>query len=217
MEWNGDQFFDNYNSGTYNNQYMVVDYNKFKAGVGLSAGALVVVEQIPGLIVYADQTTQLERGYWASYNIPFYPIIYNLSGYPEVYQSQGWQASYQVCPRCQIFRRDQGNVIDLSSFQSTMRYNNYKNDPISRGDPGNSICSRFDLEIEDPAPFGCTDTKVTSVELIASLTSYAISGPTTSNNLPPFQWTAEFNSTQHFGEPHTFDFDFIVMNPQWED
>jgi len=215
MEWGA--IFDNYNSGTYNNQYMIVDYNKFEAGVALNAGALVVVEQIPGLIIYADQTSQLERGYWASYNIPFYEQIYNLSGYPAMYNSQGWQVSYQMCPRCQIFRRDQGNVVDLPSFQAMMRYNDYKNDPVSKGNPGNSVCSRFDLLVDGPVPFGCTDSKVTSMELITSLTSWAVSGPTTSHNLPPFQWTAEFNSSIHEGEPDVFDFDFVQMSPEWED
>lgn len=41
-----------------------------------------------------------------------------------------------------------------------MRYNNYKNDPYSEGDPGNAICSRFDLEPSSPAAAGCYDTKV---------------------------------------------------------
>ena len=32
--------------------------------------------QIPGLTVAADQTGVLARGYWPSYNVPFYPEIY---------------------------------------------------------------------------------------------------------------------------------------------
>jgi hypothetical protein len=30
----------------------------------MSAGLLTIVEQIPGLVVYSDQTDTLERGYW---------------------------------------------------------------------------------------------------------------------------------------------------------
>ena len=45
------------------------------------ANTLWVLEQIPGHVVAADQTSVLNsQGYWPSYNIPFYPEIYNLSG-----------------------------------------------------------------------------------------------------------------------------------------
>ena len=57
-----------YNSGTYNNQYMVLDTKRFKAKNALQSNTLFVVEQIPGLMAGADVTDQLERGYWSSYN-----------------------------------------------------------------------------------------------------------------------------------------------------
>ena len=57
-----------YNSGTYNNQYMVLDTKRFKAKNALQSNTLFVVEQIPGLMAGADVTEQLERGYWSSYN-----------------------------------------------------------------------------------------------------------------------------------------------------
>lgn len=78
-----------YNSGTYNNQYMVVDYNKFVPGTEVQPGTLWVSEQIPGLVVYDDVTDQLERGYWASYNVPYFPDIYQQSGYPDFVKKHG--------------------------------------------------------------------------------------------------------------------------------
>ncbi len=57
----------NLSIGTYNNQYMVIDLKLFTPGQQLQAGLLTVVEQIPGLVVYADQTAVLERGYWPRY------------------------------------------------------------------------------------------------------------------------------------------------------
>jgi hypothetical protein len=82
---NGQEWYENvkqYNSGTYNNQYMVVDYNLFTPGKELPNGLLWVVEQIPGLVVGADRTADIRRSHWPSYNVPFFEEIYNQSGYP---------------------------------------------------------------------------------------------------------------------------------------
>ena len=62
------QAFAAYNSGTYNNQYMVVNVGSFKPGAALLVDTLWIVEQIPGLVVGGDTTQQLERGHWPSYN-----------------------------------------------------------------------------------------------------------------------------------------------------
>lgn len=91
----------------------------------------------------------------------------------------GVEFSYQMAPRAEIFRRDQGKVVDLESFKAIMRYNDYKNDPYAKGDPNKAICSRGDLST-GPSPGGCYDTKVTSYKLQAQMISQAINGPTTS-------------------------------------
>ena len=51
-------------TGTYNNQYMVIDLKVFQAGQQLQPGLLTIVEQIPGLVLFDDLTETLERGYW---------------------------------------------------------------------------------------------------------------------------------------------------------
>jgi len=38
----------------------------------LQEGLMWVAEQIPGLTTAADMTATLERGYWPSYNVPFF-------------------------------------------------------------------------------------------------------------------------------------------------
>lgn len=48
--------------GTYNNQYMIVDMRKVTLGHSIEDGALTVVEQIPGLVEFSDQTQTLRRG-----------------------------------------------------------------------------------------------------------------------------------------------------------
>ena len=47
----------------------------------------------------------------------------------------------------------------MESMKYLMRYNDYKNDIYSMGDPMNTICSRGDLQSER-SNYGCYDTKV---------------------------------------------------------
>ncbi|KAK2833779.1 hypothetical protein Q5P01_017668 [Channa striata] len=206
------QTFSKYNSGTYNNQYMVLDRSKVKLGKSVEDGALVVVEQIPGLVEYSDQTQALRRGYWPSYNIPFHQKIYMLSGYEEMWQEYGEDFSYDLCPRAKIFRRDQANVKDLDSLKYIMRFNAYKKDPYSKGDPCKSICCRNDLRAEQPTPEGCYDTKVTDFQLAGQFRAEALNGPTTQDGLWPFFWD-KFSSVSHQGLPRFYNFTFVEMRP----
>ncbi len=130
---------------------MVLDRSKVKLGHSLDDGALTVVEQIPGLVEYSDQTQTLRRGnnsafntvfvpfrhlwslsfplsvlpagYWPSYNVPFHEKIYLLSGYGQMWEEYGEDFSYDLCPRAKIFRRDQADVKDLDSLKHIMRSN----------------------------------------------------------------------------------------------
>lgn len=63
--------FERYNSGTYNNQWMILDYKLFEPGKPLQPDTFWVLEQLPGIVEKADKTELLEeQRYWASYNIP---------------------------------------------------------------------------------------------------------------------------------------------------
>jgi len=205
--------FTPFNSGTYNNQYMVVDYNKFDVGKSVNPGTLWVIEQIPNLVASYDMTDLLSRGYWASYNVPAFKEIYETSGYPDFVKKHGIEFSYQMAPRAKLFRRDQCNVTDFESFKNILRSNNYKTDPYADGHPGNAICSRFDLE-SHAYPGGCYDTKVTSSKLVPKMVSQAINGPTTQGGLPAFDWSS-FSGYFHEGQPQVFEFDFVNMDPSW--
>ncbi|MBN3302433.1 PLBL1 Phospholipase, partial [Amia calva] len=206
------EVFARYNSGTYNNQYMVVDLNRVFLGSRLEDGALIIVEQIPGLVEHSDQTQTLRRGYWPSYNVPFHERVYNASGYPAAQQRWGDQFSYELCARAKILRRDQGSVNDLPTLKHAMRYNDYKHDPYSEGNPCLSICCRNDLQSERPSPGGCYDTKVTDFFMAQRFVSEAINGPTMEGGLPPFSWD-KFNRTVHQGLPRVYNFSFVSMQP----
>ncbi|XP_064627540.1 phospholipase B-like 1 [Lineus longissimus] len=198
------------NSGTYNNQYMILDLNKIKIGKEIQDGALYVVEQIPTLVEYADQTNILRNGHWPSYNVPFYEKVYNMSGYPETVARRGLDYSYQMAPRAKIFRRDADKVTDMKSMMDIMRYNNYLKDPYSEGDACKAVCCRGDLSSTNPRADGCYDTKVSDYNMAWKRQSYAINGPTTGTGLKPFSWVPPFNDS-HVGMPKTFDFKFEFM------
>ncbi|XP_004845893.1 phospholipase B-like 1 [Heterocephalus glaber] len=206
------EIFSKYNSGTYNNQYMVLDLKKVKLKKSLDKGTLYVVEQIPTYIEYSEQTDVLRKGYWPSYNVPFHEKVYNWSGYQLLVQKLGLDYSYDLAPRAKIFRRDQGKVTDMASMKYIMRYNNYKEDRYSKGDPCSTICCREDLNSANPSPGGCYDTKVADIYLASKYTAHAISGPTVQGGLPVFHWSS-FNKTLHQGMPEVYDFDFITMKP----
>jgi hypothetical protein len=217
MEWS--KIYSMHNSGTYNNQWIVVDMKNFKPYSKVDFGTLTILEQIPGHTEYADQSAILEKGYWASYNVPFYPYIFKISGYTEMSKRQPIMLSYDTCCRANIFRRDQGNVKDESSFKHLMRYNDWQHDPYSQGNPGYSISSRFDLEAtsDGPQAFGGYDNKMTSYYMAPSYVWNGLSGPTDQQN-PPFSWNERngmFSNYSHVGLPDTYAFDYVVMKPKY--
>jgi len=208
--------FSQFNSGTYNNQWQVVDTKLFTAGAPLKPGLLWIAEQIPGYVISADMTPALvKNGYFPSYNIPYFSFVYNISGFPQQMAKYGDRYSYESCPRANIFRRDQSKVNTLDDMKNIMRYNDYKNDPLSLGDACNSISARCDLNPENGpmthSAFGGYDCKVTDNNLIKNMTTHALSGPT-SETLPPFSWN-NWATVTHVGQPAVFNFPFVPFSP----
>ncbi|XP_051922855.1 putative phospholipase B-like 2 [Hippocampus zosterae] len=218
------ELFSKYNSGTYNNQWMIVDYNNFTPGMtNIVEDLFVVLEQIPGQIVFMDKTEELlQKGYWASYNIPYYEDIFNASGCNELVKKFGSWFSLDQNPRAQIFKRDQKAVTDVASMMRLMRYNNFKEDPLSRcqdcnppENGENAISARSDLNPANGTyPFGAlrqrshggTDMKMTSYGMFRRYEMLAVSGPTW-DQLPPFQWSmSPFNDLLHMGQPDIWAF-----------
>lgn len=220
------------NSGTYNNEWLVVDLGRFEPGGELKEGLLTVVDQIPGLVTAADRTRSLERGYWPSYNLPSDPRVYNACGLGEkgVVDAHAAAAggagarwlSYQLAPRAALFRRDGGGIASLSRLRDVVRGVHRgapgapaTPDPLARGDALASVCGRADLET-DPAsrePRGCFDGKATSWreavggERGASLAAHVVTGPSTHGGLlPPFRPRDWAHVMPTRGMPAAFDF-----------
>ncbi|XP_020012515.1 putative phospholipase B-like 2 [Castor canadensis] len=224
--------FKRFNSGTYNNQWMVVDYKAFVPG-GPSPGSrvLTILEQIPGMVVVADKTSELyETTYWASYNIPSFETVFNASGMQDLVAEYGDWFSYDKSPRALIFLRNQSLVRDMDSMVRLMRYNDFLHDPLSlckTCDPQpngeNAISARSDLNPANGSyPFqalhqrshGGIDVKVTGMSLAKALSMVAASGPTW-DQVPPFQWsTSPFQEVLHMGHPDLWKFSPIQV--RWD-
>ncbi|XP_020631773.1 putative phospholipase B-like 2 [Orbicella faveolata] len=226
VEWG--YYFSQHNSGTYNNEWMVLDYKQFTPGEPIYPGTLLILEQIPGIIEVADMSVYLqENTYWASYNLPYFPYIFNISGARARYEKFGSWFSYEGAPRAQMFKRDHGKVVDMESMMRLMRYNDYQHDPLSRCNctppysGENAISARSDLNPADGKyPFGALghreeggiDAKVTNSELIKELQCMAVSGPT-HDQQPVFKWSTS-GWKRPMGHPDAWDFEPVKVT--WE-
>jgi len=222
------KWFSKHNSGTYNNQWMVVDYNKFNPGEPkLQKDLLWILEQIPGYIQLGDMTKVLEeQNYWPSYNTPYFKDVFNMSGDFNLMKQYGDWFSYENTPRAKIFKRDAPKVNDIASMIKLMRYNDYTKDPLSGCDCSppysaeNAISARNDLNPRNGTyPFpalshrshGGTDMKLTSFYLAREYKMVAQGGPTW-DSLPPFRWSEQdFKDTPHVGQPDLWQFKPLVV------
>ncbi|XP_059047570.1 putative phospholipase B-like 2 [Achroia grisella] len=204
------EIFRRHNSGTYNNQWYIVDFNKFTASGAnvkgsIRPGLLWVIEQLPGYTESADLTEQLKRDtYFPSYNIPYFPTVFNMSGGNERVRTYGDWFGYNTNPRARIIKQKQANIHNIRDMYETMRYNDYKHDPLSRCEQCrppysacNAIAARNDLNPANGSyPFrtlghrshGATDAKITSAHLRNTHQFVAVSSPphNISRGVPPF-------------------------------
>lgn len=74
---------------------MIVDNKQFTpktatAAAVVAPGTLWVASQIPGLVVSKDVTDVLiQRGFWPSYNIPYFPDLWSILGYESLVKQYG--------------------------------------------------------------------------------------------------------------------------------
>eukprot|EP01105_Mastigella_eilhardi_P024699 TRINITY_DN648_c0_g2_i1.p1 TRINITY_DN648_c0_g2~~TRINITY_DN648_c0_g2_i1.p1 ORF type:complete len:562 (+),score=135.85 TRINITY_DN648_c0_g2_i1:33-1688(+) len=220
--------FSRFKSGTYCNQWMVLDYNLFVPYQPLPENVFWVLEEVPGLIAMSDLTWLLQKqAYFPSYNAPYYTVIYNVSGWPALQEEYGDWFSYDKTARAMIFKRDHVKVQDMDGMKKLMRYNDFQNDPFSACDCDppysgeNAISARSDLNPANGTyPFGSLehrnhgsmDVKISSAALLRDYKLWMISGPT-SDQQPVFDWSsiADF-AVSHVGLPDHWDFDWQLVS-----
>ena len=134
------ELFATENSGTYNNQYMVADMAAIREAIAdargravppmLPLGSFFVGEQIPGIVVFHDQTAYVnDNRYWPSFNVPFYPEIYELSGFGPYNTPAYWgQFNHATYARGPIMAKLHKAVTNLTTMYYAMRYNAWQED-----------------------------------------------------------------------------------------
>merc|ERR1719478_679683 len=206
------------NVGTYNAQWMIVDYNKFKPGLAIPDNTLWVVETIPGMTHKEDLSNILRTsGYWASYNRPYFDPIRDASGHNAAQKSHGDLYSFLDSPRGKIFRTSAGGIGSLYDLRMLMTRNLYPFAGVEPNEPGHEISARMDLAGTQPIPNGGIDAKVTNRCLFKGLQVQATSGPS-HGALPVFKWTNSDGTEKwpgwpHDGQPDAWNFGYVQMTP----
>ncbi len=218
--------FSEYASGTYMDQWMIIDFNKFEVGHDPRSGFLIVLEEMPGRVHWEDKTEHIiDTSYWASYNNPYFTDIRDMSGQTALCIKNSLEC-YSTDPRAQIFHVLQKNLSTLSDFRTVMQYNHWQTDPLSMKNSCRSIACRADLETDLAlwGPHGAVDAKMSSYLLSSSPIEahitpvvFAILGPT-HDSQPPFCWSQFTEVTdmaghdvQHRGHPSCFKYEWLVV------
>ena len=222
--------FIRHNSGTYNNQYVIVDTHKFERGVKPTKDLLWIIEQFPGMYEMTDVTDQLVRdGYFPSINSPWHDNLYEIAGYPELVASLGKYGPYRSAkegPRYQIMMRDAPRVKTFEDFKAFMRYNQWYRDPFAQGDAAQQIASRYDLRppttpYGDRKAFGDLDSKCLRLtEAVTTMTIHAFASPpyddgtNTPAVIPPWEFDQpqfQKDCPRHDGLPKKWNFTWITF------
>jgi len=224
------EIFRRYNSGTYNNQWTVLDWTKFTPGEPIPDNdVLWVLEQTPGFTSIADVTWFLKKfTYWPSYNIPYLTDINIIAGFNLKGKDHDW-FKWGGSPRARMFERDHKKVQDIDSLTKLMRYNDYSNEEFAkckcsptpytaeggisaRGDlnPQNNTWEVDSMSFRNHAGL---DYKGCNYEMFKKLAFRAWGGPT-NDNLPTFDWKTTKVVAPHYGQPDVWNFTYVDL--VWE-
>lgn len=206
------------NSGTYNNDYYVIDINKFTPGQKPEKDLVWLIEQTPSDKVYkSDVTSNLTRkGHISSFNVPVSTEIYDLMDYASLANVDAFHAPFFNHSRYLISERELPKVHNFDDFMKIGRFNDYKHDEYSHGNPLLTIAARNDLNTsKENTDFfeGATDNKACRAsEVFTRLIVYGVNSPTNSldNDVPVFTFDFDrLKDYQHDGLPTKWNFDYI--------
>ncbi|KNC83095.1 hypothetical protein SARC_04633 [Sphaeroforma arctica JP610] len=120
------ELFSKYNSGTYNNQWLVIDLSKWHAYQTPEKGFFYLVEQTPVRIITQDLTQKVVReGYFASYNQPYSKDVWHIMGYGDASKKSKKPETfhYDTCPRAVVFGKLWDVVVNTTDMAFVMGWN----------------------------------------------------------------------------------------------
>ena len=207
------------NSGTYNNQFMILDLNKINLKKKeIPDKSLIILEQLPGYTDTTDVTEYLKNGYWPSYNAAFSEFLYNMTGVNEQIEQKPelvHDIDYNLCSRAQIFKREQKNIKSNKDFERMLRYNDFRNDNLSYNKAYLTIAARYDIGDTKHYCHGATDVKYVSIKELLEGKSliHIIAGPS-NDQQPTFSWS---NTTckPYDGGERNYEGMIDVWNKDW--
>jgi len=206
------------NSGTYNNEYIVLDSKKFQRGVKPTSDLLWMIEQYPTVYHSEDITERfVKQNWWPSVNAPYFQDMFDIANYSGQQKKEPWKAdfwSYFNQPRYKLLERDAPKIQNYEQFKSLMRYNDWKHDSIIQGEPAQGVLSRYDLRPINGTRFGARnsfgglDSKTCKLsEVYGNLMFDAINSPNYEQN-PPFNFS-DWPSIKVIGLPTVWKFPWI--------
>ena len=209
------EIFLKYNSGTYNNDYFVTDVNKFKRKSKPTKDLVTLIEQLPSETPYVFDVTKnlTDDGFIASFNVPFTEEVYHICQYDKVENTSEYYHPYKLHPRYLISARELPTVSTFDEMKSFARFNNFKRDPYSEGNPMNTIASREDLK--GFIPSGAFNQKAVKASLGSTTMEYEFCGAPTneSEDTPTFVWSkGPFANLPRVGLPDVLNFTWLTIN-----
>lgn len=192
-------YYFSYRSGTYNNQWLIIDFNNYlnnKNNLSKATDIIWMIEEFYAMTSAQDltQSMLIPQGFVASYNEVYNPILQAYSMNSD---------NYTNAPRYMLFNKYAPGIKTFADFQTVMRMNNISD----TGNYCDAIACRCDLEGPNgPGPFGAMDCKASAASMISSRDAYIISGPTTELT-PPFSWNNWPTFANYsFGMDRTYNF-----------
>ena len=220
-----DQFL-RHNSGTYNNDYYVVDTKKLRYGKRAEKDLVHSIAQLPGPFRWIEDLTEelYREGFILSFNVPKNKAASDFMQFERAYGVSSGFCNYTECCRYLIAKRESPRLRKWDMFQHFMRYGGYKRDLFSlwQGKPNHGcvISSRGDTD-DDVAlqnTHGGINTKaVRASEALTRMHMHLINSPSYEQN-PVLNWSNyPMSQFEHDGLPEIWNFDWIELeNPGFD-